>query len=300
MWFKNLRIYRLANTFPLSAEDLGEALSSNVFAPCGKLDPARYGWVPPLGRHGTDLVHVATGYIMMCSKRQEKILPSGVIKDHLEEKVLEIAEKDGRRVSRKERDGLKDEIIFSLLPKAFVKSSLDFAYIALKEKLIIVNASSAKRAEELLSALREAVGPLNCTPLTSKKAPTKVLTEWLKRGSAGRGFELGEECELQAPKDGRVIRCKNQDLTAHEVLNHIDSGMNVTKLAVSWKSAIHCVIDEELTVKRIKFDDEIIDKANDYNAETNAEEFDIEFGIMTLELSAFIEGLIKAFGGESE
>lgn len=53
MWFKNLRVYRLTRAFESSPEALAETLENFAFQPCGKLDPVRYGWVPPLGRHAS-------------------------------------------------------------------------------------------------------------------------------------------------------------------------------------------------------------------------------------------------------
>jgi recombination associated protein RdgC len=300
MWFKNLRLYRLTESWTITPEELNEKLATHCFNPCGSLDPLRYGFEPPLGRHGSEFVHVTNGYVMICAKKQEKILPSGVIKEQLEEKVLAISEAESRSVSRKERDSLKDEIIFSLLPKAFTKSSLDYAYIAPQEQLIVVNASSAKRAEDLLSKLREALGSLRCLPIAPKHLPTQIMTHWLHESQAPHQFELGEEVELQATKDGRVIRCKKQDLTASEIRNHLESGMHVSKIALCWKEAIHCMIDDQLAIKRLKFEDSIFEKANDRNPETKAEQFDADFAIMTLELKSFIAALLAAFGGEAE
>ena len=300
MWFKNLRLYRLTEAWSLSADELNEKLAEFCFNPCGSLDPLRYGFEPPLGRHGSEYVHVTNGYIMICAKKQEKILPSGVIKEQLEEKVLALSEAEGRPIGRKERDGMKDEIIFSLLPRAFTKSSLDFAYIAPQEKLIVVNAGSAKRAEDLLSKLREALGSLRCLPITAKNLPTQVMTHWLRERSASHQLSLGEECELQAAKDGRVIRCKAQDLTADEILSHLDSGMHVSKLALTWKEAIHFVVDDQLALKRLKFEDSISEQANERNPESKAEQFDADFAIMALELKAFIVDVVAAFGGEDD
>ena len=127
MWFKNLRVYRLNKSFELSPEELNEKLAEHEFQPCGKLDPQRSGWVMPLGRHGSEYVHAVSGNIVVAFKQEDKILPSSVVKEHLEERVLEISEQESRHVSRKERDQLKDEVIFSLLPKAFTKSNICFA-----------------------------------------------------------------------------------------------------------------------------------------------------------------------------
>lgn len=300
MWFKNLRLFRLTEEWTITTDELNSKLAEFCFNPCGSLDPLRYGFEPPLGRDGSDYVHVTNGYIMICAKKQEKILPSGVIKEQLEEKVLAISDAESRPVSRKERDSLKDEIIFSLLPKAFTKSSLDYAYIAPQERLIVVNASSAKRAEDLLSQLREALGSLRCLPIAPKHLPTQIMTQWMRESQAPTHFELGEECELQASKDGRVIRCKKQDLTASEIRSHIESGMHVSKIALCWNEAIHCIIDDQLAIKRLKFEDSIAEKANDRNPETKAEQFDVDFAIMTIELKSFIHALLSAFGGEAE
>lgn len=297
MWFKNLRLYRLTEQWSHTPEQLNSALEAFSFNPCGSMDTLRYGFVPPLGRHGSEYSHATNGYVMICAKKQEKILPASVVNEQLEEKALAIGEAESRSVGRKERQTLKDEIIFSMLPKAFAKSSLDFAYIAPQENLIIVNSSSAKRAEDLLSKLREALGSLRCLPITSKNLPTQVMTHWLHTGDVPAEFVLGEECELQAGKDGRVIRCKKQDLSATEMLNHVNSGMFVSKLAVTWREAISFVIDDQLAVKRLKFEDVISEKANDRNPETKAEQFDADFAIMAGELKNFISALHAAFGG---
>jgi recombination associated protein RdgC len=297
MWFKNLRLYRLTEQWSHTTEELNSALQAFSFNPCGSLDTLRYGFVPPLGRHGSEYSHTTNGYVMICAKKQEKILPASVVNEQLEEKALAIGEAESRSVGRKERQTLKDEIIFSMLPKAFAKTSLDFAYIAPQENLIIVNSSSAKRAEDLLSKLREALGSLRCLPITCKNLPTQVMTHWLHTGNIPAEFVLGEECELQAGKDGRVIRCKKQDLSAAEMLNHINSGMFVSKLALTWKESVHCVIDDQLAVKRLKFDDVISEKANDRNPEGKAEQFDADFAIMAGDLKNFIAALHAAFGG---
>lgn len=300
MWFKNLRLYRLTEEWTLSPEQLNEKLAEFCFNPCGSLDPMRYGFEAPLGRHGSEFVHVTNGYIMICAKKQEKILPGGVVKEQLEEKVQAIKDAEFRPVSRKERDTLKDEIIFSLLPKAFTRSSLDYAYIAPQDGLIVVNAGSAKRAEDLLSKLREALGSLRCLPIAPKNIPTQVMTQWLREGEAPHQFTLGEEVELLANKDGRIVRCKKQDLTASEIRSHLDSGMHVNKIGLVWKDAISCIIDDQLAIKRLKFEDVISDKANERNPESKAEQFDADFAIMAMELKNFIAALLAAFGGEAD
>ncbi len=297
MWFKNLRLFRLTQPWTLTHEELHEKLSAFVFNPCGNLDLFRYGFIPPLGQDSEELVHSTQGRMMICAKRQEKILPSGVIKEQVEEKILSIENTEQRKLSRKEKQSLKDEIIFSLLPKAFTRSRLDFAYIDPKANWIVVNSASAKRAEDLMSKLREALGSLPSIPLATKHLPTQIMTRWLREATAGAELELGDECELVASKDGRIIRCKKQDLTASEIRNHLDLGMQVNKLTLIWKESVHLLIDEQCAIKRLKFEGEITNPSNERQPETKAEQFDLDFSIMALEFDALINTIIKSFGG---
>ena len=297
MWFKNLRIYRLSDSVKHTPEELNEALAKFEFKPCGNLDSVKYGWTPPLGRAGSEYVHAANGYIMICAKRREKVLPAAIVKEVLDEQVAEIAEREARSVGRAEKQNLKEEIIFSLMPKAFVKSSYDFAYIDTDKQLIVVNTSSANRAEEFLSALREALGSLKAIPLTPLNAPRDVLTGWLTGDEIPEGIEVGQECELSSLNEDRSVKFKHQDLWIKEVSRHIASGLQVAKLAVVWKDTLECVIDDQFCFKRIRYGNEITEQADDHNSETAAEQFDIEFSIMTLELSAFIDTISSAFGG---
>ncbi len=299
MWFKNIHAYRFTKPCELTHEALNDMLAEQVFVPCGNRDLYRSGWVPPLGRHGSEFVHSTGGYQMICLKRQDKLLPPAVVNEELEEKALAIEARESRKLPRKERQTLKDEIIFSLLPKAFARSSLQFAYISPNDNLLVVDASSEKRAEEFLSQLREAVGSLSAIPLTAKNQPIDVMTQWVDSGQPTGNFELGEECELRDNADIKsIIRCKNQDLAATEIVNHLKTGMHVSKLALNWQERIECVVDEKLSIKRLRFSDLVHEKAIEVEADDAAQQFDTDFSIMSLELSGFLKALVSAMGGE--
>jgi recombination associated protein RdgC len=300
MWFKNLQVYRFTKPFQLDAQALGVKLDEHSFQPCAGQDMLRFGWVPPLGHFGSQTVHETNGYMMVCLKRQEKVLPPAVINEILEERLLAIEADESRKVGRKERNQLKDEIIFDLLPRAFGRSSLQFAYIAPAEGLLVVNSASAKRAEELIGLLRDALGPLSLIPLTAKNIPVQVMTDWLENGQVAAGFEVGQICELRDNEEtSSVIRCTNQDLESSEIKGHIKANMHASKLALIWQERIECVVDDKLAVKRLRFTDLVQEQADEVEAQDAAEQFDVDFSIMALELAGFVKALLEAFGGEA-
>lgn len=48
MWFKNLQIYRIANTETLDIHELESALQEGVATPCQSNQQSSAGWVPPV------------------------------------------------------------------------------------------------------------------------------------------------------------------------------------------------------------------------------------------------------------
>jgi recombination associated protein RdgC len=189
MWFKNLLTYRLTQEVPFEPEALEAALASKPARPCASQELTTYGFVAPFGK-GEDapLVHVSGEYLLIAARKEERILPSSVVNDAVKEKVEEIETEQMRKVYKKERDQIKDEIIQAFLPRAFIRRSMIFAAIAPRQGVILVNSASAKRAEDLLSTLREVMGSLPVRPATVKIAPVATMTDWVKSQEAGEGF----------------------------------------------------------------------------------------------------------------
>lgn len=298
MWFKNLRIYRFSQPFEWTAETLEPALAERAFQPCGRQDLSQYGWVSPLGDGHDTFTHVSNGNIIICAQRQDKIVPSSVIKDAMQEKIDIIEQRDARKVYRKEKDQIKDEVLLELLPRAFTRNRRLFAYFAPKEKLLLLDTASASKAEEFLSYLRETLNGLPVIPPVSKMVPADVMTHWLKEQHAEEPFSLDRDCELGNPLDtANVIRCKGQDLDGDEIQRLLDAGKRCNKLAVVWKESIRCVINEDLSLKRLKFEDELLQQANETEAESKEQQFDQDFSVMAIELNHLCKDLFKVFGG---
>lgn len=300
MWFRNARVFRFTKPFNISAEALEEKLQADAFKPCGPQETTRQGWVPPLGKHGELLVHSANGYHLIALRKEEKILPGSVVKEAVDEKAEAIEIEQGRKVRKKEKDEIKEQVVLEMLPHAFSKNRRCFAYLAPADGVLIVDAGSAKQAEDLASTLRKSVGSLPVRPPVVEQAPAFTFTGWLNETiNIPAQITLGDECELKDPsEDGGTIRCKGLDLQADEILNHINAGMEVTKLALTWDDNVSFILDEELGIRRLKFGETLQEKLDDVDVDDAAAKFDAAFTLMTLELARLIPGLLEALGGE--
>ncbi|CAI1098048.1 Recombination-associated protein rdgC [Serratia rubidaea] len=301
LWFKNLMVYRLSRDVALNADEMEKQLSAFSFTPCGSQDMAKTGWVSPMGSHSDALTHVVNGQIIICARKEEKILPSPVIKQALQAKIDQLESEQHRKLKKTEKDALKDEVLHSLLPRAFSRFNQTFMWIDTVNGLIMVDAASAKRAEDTLALLRKSLGSLPVVPLTMESPIELTLTEWVRSGELPTGFAIQDEAELKAIlEEGGVIRCKKQNLISDEIAVHIEAGKLVTKLAVDWQERIQLVIADDGSIKRLKFADALREQNDDIDRDDFAQRFDADFILMTSELAALIQNLIEALGGEAQ
>ncbi|MCB1672015.1 MAG: recombination-associated protein RdgC [Pseudomonadales bacterium] len=297
MWFKNIRLYLLTEPFELTPEELEEKLIEHVFQPCNSYDKSSLGWSSPLGKEGEMLTHTVGNYTMLCAREQERLLPVSVVRDATEERVAELEERQARKVYRKERRQIQDDVYASLLPQAFVKNQQLYAYLAPRENLLVIDTPSAPKAEALLNLLRDSLGSLPVAQPDAKRSPGDVMTRWLQEHKATHKFAIEHDCELYNPLDGsNVVRCKGQDLLTDELKAMLVADKRVKSLGVMWNNKVSCIVHDDLTVKRLRFEG-IQEESGDSEAEDPSQQFDQEFALMSLELAGFFKDLFAAFGG---
>lgn len=302
MWFKNCLIYPFSNPQEWDEDSLNDKLIESEFKPCGKTEPSQYGWVAPLGQGHSLLSHWGNGCFMICARKEERILPAAVVKEKLLDKVRVIEANEDRRVYRKEQLSLKEEIVHDCLPQAFTRSSLTFAYIDTRNHWLIIDASSAGKAEALMSLLRNSIGSLPVLLPQVVDSPAVVMSNWLTSAELPPLLEVGQECELrEAGEDGSIIRCKNQDLHSEEVTQHLNTGKQAVKLAVHWDESLQCILSEDLSLKRLKFADTLLSQADDEAGDGDAAvKFDADFALMTGQFAELVPQILAWFGGPKQ
>lgn len=97
---------------------------------------------------------------------------------------------------------------------------------------------------------------------------------------------------------GGIARFKQQDLMTDEVKNHLANDKLVTKLALCWGESISFVLGDDLSIKRLKFSEELREQNDDITSEDPVARMDADFALVTGELSQFIPALFAALGGE--
>ncbi len=298
--FKSARLFKLQERFEWDAEELERRMARHAFRPCGPMETSTLGWVAPSGDgHGRQegpLVHAMNRCLLFCARRQERLLPAAVVAEALAERVAEIEDGEVRSVGRAERRRLRDAIMAEMLPRAFTRSVPTRAYVDTQLGWLVVEASSERVAEDIVSLLRETLDTLPATPPRPPEAPAAAMTDWVSRGSAPVGLMLGDACELRDPQDTQsVIRCRGQDLTGEEIATHLRAGKQVVQLALDWSERVSFVLGEDLALKRIRLADALLEELSETDNEDPLARFDSEVALLTLELRELLERLEQIF-----
>lgn len=297
--FKNALVYRMNRDLPMDASQLQEHMQAFRFTPTGAQDMAKSGWVSPLVDGSDNLVHEVNGQLLLKIRKEEKLLPAAVLRKAVTEKVAKLEEEQSRKLKKTEKDSIKDEVLHTLLPRAFTKDDFTQIWIDTHSGLIIVDAGSALRAENALALLRKTIGSLPVVPLTLESPIELSITEWLKTGDVPAGFTLGDSATLKAIlEDGGVLKSKKQDLVSDEIRNHLDAGKLVTELALNWQERISFTLTDAVAIKRLQFSDILTSQNDDIDREDVAQRADADWLLITGELSSLIADLVAALGGE--
>lgn len=298
-WFKNLQIYRLNTPLEFTEQELEQKLQAHKYYPCSQSDMNKFGWGNPLST--SELLYFKfEKQFLLVSHKEEKILPAPVIKTEMEERITILEEKENRKLKKTEKQAIKDDVVAMLLPRAFSKHQHTAIWLDLENQLVYVDSASAKRAEDTLALLRKSLGSLPVVPISFTLEPSEVMTNWVAKGYTPSWLTLLEEAELKAFDTESIIRCKRQDLETEEIGSHLIAGKCITKLALEWEEHFSFVLNDDATLSRLKFSDEIKEQNDDVLKEDIAQRFDADFVLMTGEIKQFMQKLIEEMGGIKE
>lgn len=292
--FKNALVYRIESLTPVDLTEIEERLQATRFVECGASQPESAGWVAPRGDQHAALAESVGGQLILKLCTETKAVPGSVVKTEVEAKLDQIEKDTGRRPRGKIVKELKEEVVHSLLPRAFPKRSDTLVWLDAKANLLWVGATSVKRADAIVTRLVELLGGgLKLTLLQTALSPAAAMSGWLAEKEAPAGFTIDRECELKQPDSEKAtVRYARHTLDIDEVGEHIRQGKQPTQLALTWAGRVSFVLTEALTLKKIKLLDVVLEaKAQDDGG------FDADVAIATGELRLLIPDLVEALGG---
>ncbi len=293
--FKNAIMYRIAPGWSSTAEEVEARLQDNHFVECGASQEKSLGWLEPRGEANGPLLEVVAGQWILKLMTETRALPASVVNRKAQERVAQIEASTGRKPGKKETRDLKDDIRLELLPMAFTKQSSTLVWIDREAQLLVMDAGSQSRADELVTLLVQNLPGLALSLINTQVSPSAAMADWLVTQEAPQGFSVDRECELKAADESKaVVRYARHRLDTEEVKQHIEGGKMPTRLALTWNDRVSFVLTEGFQLKKMAFLDVVFEGASSGKDDG----FDADVAISTGELQKVLPDLLLALGGE--
>lgn len=306
--FRSAMFYRLTcNEMPADLRGtaaLNNQLYKRKAREPGTQELTTVGFVSPFGADGMYFERSGNGAIYITIEKAERLLPGTAIRQAVAKKVAEIERAEQRKVYAKEKSRIREEIVHARLPHTFIQKTrisalIDWPYI-------IVDAASPKKAELLLSLLREALGSLPVRPVTVKAGIEATMTSWVRERDVPRcRLYLGEKFKSSVPcENGESLSGSGVDFEAERIEAILSAGHQVTELALVYANqegmATDFTLTKNLVLKGIRFDDALSQQAAD---DCGDDDSFATFQSATLmlvvhELRGIRGELLQALGGE--
>lgn len=294
--FKNVIVYRIETTWSQSLDQVELGLGTQRFVPCSPSQERSAGWVEPRGEDHGPLAESVGGQWLLEFMIESKTLPASVVRRKVEERAAQIEATTGRKPGKKEKKELKEDVTHELLPLAFTRHARVAVWIDPKAHRLVVNASNAARADEVVTSLVKSLDGFAVALVNSQVEPAVAMSEWLSSQEPPAGFTIDRECELKATDESKaVVRYAKHPLDIDEVRQHIADGKRPTRLAMTWDDRVSFELTEGLQLRKIVFLEGTLDDAPASGKEDN---FDADAAIATGELGQLVPELLEALGGE--
>jgi len=290
--FRNLTLFQLQQEWSGSAADLEAVLAARPLRPCGALDMQTRGWVPCTDS-GDALVHAQDGHCLLALGQEQKLLPASIVNQEAKARAAVLARSQGHPVGRRQMRELKARVADELRARALTRRRVTRAWLALRQRWLVVDTASAARADELVEVLRDSLGGLPVQPVASLQAPAQCMSAWLGQGGPPGHLAIEQDLELRAA--GASVRYAGHPLDGADIRQHLAAGKQPVRLGLSWRGRIAFVLHENLQLRRIRFLD--VHQDGEAQGEDAAEQFAIDFALMSGELVQLLGELLAALGG---
>ena len=288
-------VYRIGEGWRPSVAQIEQALDAERFVPCGASQDKAIGWTEPRGEAHGPLIEAVNGHRILKLKIETKGVPSAVVARKAKERSAQIETTEGRKPGKKEMKDIKEDVKMSLMPMAFSKESSVLVWIDPATHLMVIDAGSQAKADEVVTMLVKSFVGLNMTLINTQISPQSAMASWLMMQDSPAAFSVDRECELKSADESKsVVRYVRHPLDTDEVKQHVQGGKLPTRLALTWQGRVSFSLTEALQLKKFTF----LEVVFDATSAQKDEGFDADVALATGELCQLLPDLFEALGGE--
>ncbi|MDC3181146.1 recombination-associated protein RdgC [Gammaproteobacteria bacterium] len=289
MSFKQVSFYKMLSPVLLDEQALENALLEKKAHKPHATQSRSIGWVSPLGQSEPMVIYL-NNLLWMQVRIDQKLLPAGVIKEELSERLLEAESSQGFPVTGKQKRQMRDDITLELLPKAFVQSKWVNVVVDPKAQKLLLDTTSAAVRDTIVDLLRQTVGSLPLNHFHEQRQETSVvLKSWVLGQNVPDFMVIQSDCTLVHPENAQAkVRVVQHELESPLIQSHLESGMLVSQLALKYNNQIQFSLNDCLDISKIKLVDMDAEEVSDLELKAKKmAEFSLQVPMVFELISAF-------------
>ncbi len=301
-FFRNLMLYRI----PLIAADdlratieLEEKLSAHVLRDPGAMELASNGFVPPISGDLSLCADVSEATLLTIGI-SERVMPASAVAKAVRDRVERHTEECGEPPTGREYRDLRDAVVTSMLPQAFIRTRTVRGYVDRQTGFVVIDTANRQHAEAWISRVRQALGSFPAVPVHSSEPVADEMRDWLRFGPVPEGLKIGEDADLVGLDDAKQrITLRSKYLLTDELLA-ILSGATVKSLQIRVDDRCTFMLRDDLSLRRFVFDDVLAEPVSELD-DVNVSEFEHAlYTLQVLETRRLLAWLHRVFQFDGE
>ena len=301
MIFKNCTIFKLIDGQSVDLGDLESAIYVREPRDPSGLELSRAGFAP-VSPHGPSLltfrINDDTPCALLTVEYRSRALPAAAVRHEWTSRIAQIEHDEDRRLSRRERYKLKDDIYTQMIPNAFITTKRVQAIII--GRYFIVDSTSQRAAEAVVSLVREALGSFPVVPWSLTGSSSAFMKTLRSEGHIG-AFELSSQRNTALFKDAdrSTVTTRDFDLQRDEA-NMLSMTSDLQRLGISYGQEVDFVLSDDLALRRLRFSETFKEQASDDAGEAADADsmFEASAIIFAGTMEILLNGLAAAIGDE--
>jgi len=248
MWLRQFHVFSISFNF---AQDLAPFLPEQALTPCAPHSRSSFGWKSVAPDKFSETIQ---SYSYCYFGKEERILPQSVINHMVENKAAELSSSRGFPLKRHEKQQLKQDTEFDLLPKAFCVQKQQIILFDDTRQRMFIQASSQQQLDLIITTIQKTVQKsIEITPIVPKDDFMFNWQQWLKEPSTLPHFlQLSDRLSfVDEDNQRKQIKCQGYNWEEDCAENWIKQGLIPSEISFVWREMIQFNLNPSLGFKRV-------------------------------------------------
>lgn len=244
MWLKQFQVFHFSFDF---FQDLAPKLAKHHLSACPPHARMTHGWKKVDEQNYSLSVN---DFHTCLFGKEERILPAAVIHNELEKRL----QQQGQNLKRHEKQQLKQDVEFDLLPKAFCVQKKTIVIFDQKNQRMFIEATSPTQNEMILAYIYKTLGQsASMTPFNPIDNINRLWQKWLANPATLPHFlQFSDRMQwIDADDPQKQIRCQGIDWGA-EQQQWLEQGYIPKELSFIWRERIQFTLGPKFIFKRVQ------------------------------------------------